>query len=293
MASAVLDDVFMERVSGMKAAMSGKMAFSGNTRRAMTLQRVQKDMNRVYRGARESLGLPEGPVAAAADMAPAQVAGVAPAVAVPLGEREAVIAIVNELFATRLMTSTGGNVSVRRDGHPDEAWITPSALPKGHLSAGMLVRIGMDGEPLDAGSLAPSSERLLHTAIYRARPDVEAIVHSHGPKLFALGLAGLPFLPVSTESAFLGELPRVPFIMPGTEELAEATAAAMSESNAVLLVNHGSVTVAASLRRAADMTAVVEATSGALLDCHASGIVPPVLPEDVVRELREVGRMVG
>jgi autoinducer 2 (AI-2) kinase len=300
MTSAVLDDVFMERISGMKAAMSGRMAFSGNTMRAMALQRVQRDLNRVYRTAREATGEP--PPIAAAPVSPPSVAShrsAAPTAngqqptAVAGDERDGMLALVNELFAAHLLTSTGGNVSIRRPGHPDEAWITPSQLPKGHLSADMLVRIGMDGEPLDPGSLAPSSERLMHTALYRARPEVEAVVHSHGPKAFALGLAGLPFLPVSTEAAFFGDLPRVPFTMPGTDELAEAAVGAMGRGFGVLLVNHGLLVGASSLRRAVDMTAVIEETAGALLDCHAAGREPPVLPEDVVAQLREVGEMMG
>lgn len=304
MTSAVLDDVFMERISGMKAAMGGKMAFSGNTMRAMTLQRVQKDLNRVYRAARERMGEPPAPATGgerlAAGAAPAQRPGQRlPAATIPAGrdlvgdERDGMMALVNELFASHLLTSTGGNVSIRRPDHPDEAWITPSAMPKGHLSADVLVRIGMDGEALDEGALSPSSERLMHTAIYRARPEVQAVVHSHGPKGFALGLAGLPFLPVSTEAAFFGDLPRVPFTMPGTDELAEAAVAAMGNGNGVLLVNHGLLVAASSLRRAVDMTAVIEETAGALLDCHAAGRTPPVLPDDVVAQLREIGEMMG
>lgn len=301
MTSAVLDDVFLERISGMKAAMSGKMAFSGNTMRAMALQRVQKDLNRVYRSVREELGEPpahhEQPTATGQQQPRSSAIALQREgrehAALAGDERDEMMLIINELFAAHLLTSTGGNVSIRRPGHPNEAWITPSALPKGHLHAGMLVRISLDGEPLDEGSLAPSSERLLHTAIYRARPEIEAVVHSHGPRAFALGLSGLPFLPVSTESAFIGELPRVPFIMPGTEELAAATAAAMAEAPAALLVNHGLVTAARSLRRAADMTAVIEQTAGALMECHAAGTPPPVLPPEVVAQLREIGEMLA
>ena len=88
MTSAVLDDVFMERISGMKAAMGGKMAFSGNTMRAMTLQRVQKDLNRVYRTARERMGEPPAAIgrdepvvssAASSQRRPQQGAAAAPA----------------------------------------------------------------------------------------------------------------------------------------------------------------------------------------------------------------------
>ena len=72
-------------------------------------------------------------------------------------ERQELCRIVDELYAAQLITATGGNVSVRRRGHADEAWITPSQLFKGDLAPEILVRIGMDGKALDEGTRSPSS----------------------------------------------------------------------------------------------------------------------------------------
>ena len=304
----VLDAVFMERIGGMKAAMSGKLAFAGNTMKAMSLQRIQKDLNRLYREARENVGDPgdlesfaatdvgESPADAPSAIAPSPPPLAAtPAAGIPrIGdERDEMFDIVRELVERNLITSTGGNVSMRRPDHPEEVWITPSSLPKGGLHPSLFVRVGLDGEPLDPDSLAPSSERMMHCSILRDRPDMNAVIHSHAPKAIVLGMAGLPFLPISTEAAFFGEIPRVPFQMPGTEELAEAAAKAMGDGHAVMLVNHGLLVAGSSIRRTMDMTEIVEETSAALIDCHQLGIEPPLLPEGVLEMLRELGDLIA
>jgi len=175
----------------------------------------------------------------------------------------------------------------------EECWITPSQLYKGDLRPELMVRIDLAGNVLDEGVPAPSSEWPMHTAIYRARPEVRAIVHAHAPYATILALSGLPFLPVTTEAAFFREVPVVPFIMPGTKELAEAVVKAMGRNPVCLLQNHGVVVAATSLRRACNILEVVERTAQLIWGCYAVGKKPPTLPKDVVRTLREVGEMMA
>jgi ribulose-5-phosphate 4-epimerase/fuculose-1-phosphate aldolase len=133
----------------------------------------------------------------------------------------------------------------------------------------------------------------MHCAIYRSKPEAGAVIHAHAPHATILANAGLPFLPISTEAAFFDDLPRVPFIMPGTRELASAVAEAMEESWAALMVNHGLIVAGRSLRSAADMVEIIERTAEILLGCHAVGAAPPVLPDDVVQTLRRMGEMIA
>jgi autoinducer 2 (AI-2) kinase len=283
----VLDGMFTGRVNPMQAAMQGRLSFTGDAAKAMTLQHLQSDLARIYRAARQSVGDP-GDLAALAS--PVGAAAVAPAAGDDV--RHELIRVVQELYAQHLITATGGNVSVRVPGR-DEAWITPSQLFKGDLRPEILVRIDLDGNPLDPGAVAPSSERLMHCAVYRARPEATAVVHAHAAHATILANAGLPFLPVSTEAAFFGELPRVPFIMPGTAELAKAVEEAARSCWAVLMVNHGLLVAGRSLRRAADMAEIVERTAEVILGCFAVGRTPPVLPDAVVAELRRMGDLVA
>ena len=303
MRAEILDQMFTGRINPTKAAMTGKMSFSGDTRKAMGMQRIQGDLGRVYTQAREEVGgpgdlsAPSTAIGAAPPAAPARsAASVVPAAAASpavVGDiRDELIQTVKELYATQLITATGGNLSVRIPG-ADEAWITPSALFKGDLRPEYMVRIGMDGQPLDPDAHSPSSERHMHCAVYRARPDVEAIIHAHAPYATILSLTGLPFLPISTEAAFLGDVGRVPFIMPGTVELATAVAEALGSGSAVLMQNHGILVAGSSLRRAADQAEVLERTSQVILGCYSVGKEPPLLPEDIRTSLQQVGEMMA
>ncbi|MDB4985339.1 MAG: 3-phosphoglycerate dehydrogenase [Myxococcaceae bacterium] len=199
--------------------------------------------------------------------------------------REEMCRVIDELYRLQLITSTGGNVSARSADAPTRAFITPSASFKGQLSPDTLVSIDLEGRPLVAGGAKPSSEAPIHVAILRARPDIQAVVHCHAPRATTLVNADLPFLPISTESAFLANIGRIPFVVPGTTALADAIVAALGEGWAVLMQNHGLIVAARSLRRAADITQIVERTSDIILNCYALGRPPPTLPAELVAEL--------
>ncbi len=293
MKAEIFDKMLTGQINATKAAMTGKLSFSGDTRRAMGMQKVQGDMMRLYKQAREAVGAPTLAAGApAVPAAPAAAAAAAPTVATVGDERDELVAVIRELYASGLITATGGNLSVRVPGS-QEIWITPSALFKGDLRPELMVRLRLDGQVVDPEARSPSSEWRMHCSVFLARPDVEAIIHAHAPQATILTLSGLPFLPISTEAAFLGDVARVPFIMPGTAELAEAVAQALGGGPAVLLQNHGILVAGSSLRRAADMAEVLERTAEVILGCYAVGKEPPLLPQEALATLREVGKMMA
>jgi L-ribulose-5-phosphate 4-epimerase len=288
MTAEVLDGMLRGTLNAMQAATSGRIAFRGDAMKAMALQQLQADLSRSWLAARAAVGDPGDLTTLAAPSA----ARSAPPPAHGPDLRGELVAVVTELYATQLITATGGNVSVRIPG-TDQCWITPSQAFKGELHPDSLVRIDLDGNPLDEGAPSPSSERLMHCAIYRARPEAAAVIHAHAPHATILVNAGLPFLPVSTEAAFFGDIPRVPFIMPGTDELAHAVGEASRESWAVLMQNHGLIVAGRSLRRAADMVEIVDRSAQVILGCYAVGKTPPTLPDDAVATLRSLGDLMA
>jgi autoinducer 2 (AI-2) kinase len=290
MRAEILDGMFTGTVNAMQAATGGRLSFRGDTMKAMTLQHVQADLSRLYAEARAEVGGP-GDLASIPDPAAARRAAIVRPVT-PGDIREELVQVMNELYAAQLITATGGNVSVRIPGR-DEVWITPGQLFKGHLRPEMLVRLDLDGNPLDAGALSPSSERLMHCSIYKVRSDAGAVIHAHAPNATILADTGIPFLPISTEAAFFGDIPRVPFIMPGTEELAEKVADGARQNWAVLMENHGLIVAGRSLRRAADMVEIIERTAEIIIACHALGKKPSLLPDEVVQMLQKMGDLMA
>ncbi|MGI9430823.1 MAG: class II aldolase/adducin family protein, partial [Myxococcota bacterium] len=284
LAADVLDGMFTGRINAMQSAMDGKLSFTGDTAKAMTLQDLQGELSRCYGAARAEVGDPGDLLLAEPATAPSTT---------PIDDiRGDIVQTVNELYAQELITATGGNVSAREPG-ADRIWITPSQLFKGDLRPEVMVPLALDATPVDPDARAPSSERKIHCAIYEARPEASAVIHSHAPNATILANTDLPFLPISTEAAFFGNIPRIPFIMPGTDALAVAVGEAAREEWAILMKNHGLIVAGRSLRRAADMSEIIERTAEVILGCYAVGREPPVLPDDAVETLRKMGDLIA
>jgi autoinducer 2 (AI-2) kinase len=282
MKAGVFDSILTGRLSGIQAAMTGRLSFSGDTRVAMNLQRIGNDLNRLYTKAREeNHGRAELPTFA--HFPPGSKGASHPSGGEEI--RQELLQTAAKLAAMGLVTAAGGNISARSP-QSDEIWITPTQEHKNSLRIESLVRLGLDGVPTNAEGPTPSSERFMHTAIYRSRSDINAVIHAHAPHSTALGLTGLPFLPVSVEAACIGDLPRLPFLMPGSKELASEVARTLGGGQSVLLLNHGLVVASESLRGALNLVEVIERTAHTILECSAAGRTPLTLPEDVMEVLK-------
>ena len=207
------------------------------------------------------------------------------------GLRKQVLDAARQMSHLGLVRGTSGNVSARDAGTGLVA-ITPSSLPYDTLEPGDIVVVDLSGKAVDLsgkaieGTHRPSSETPMHTAVYRARPDVLAVMHTHSPHATAFGVAGSPLPAVTVPLAIYGPVLVALFELPGTVELAgECVRALGGEGMAVLLQNHGILTVGRTVPEALEVALYVEEGAQVALLCYAAGTLN-LIPEKQAREIK-------
>ncbi|KUO82766.1 MAG: class II aldolase/adducin family protein [Caldivirga sp.] len=193
--------------------------------------------------------------------------------------KQEITRVMRALYERGLVSALGGNVSARVPG-ASEFWITPSGVFKGNVNVDDLVKVDLDGNVIE-GVLRPSTETPFHAAIYRVRPDVNAVIHAHNPVTLGLALAGVNLKPISVEAVMtLRRVEVVPFAFPGTDQLAKLVAdAALKGARAIILMNHGVVGLGANLLEAEAIVETLEEVATAQFVAMALGKEPPVIPE--------------
>jgi L-fuculose-phosphate aldolase len=196
--------------------------------------------------------------------------------------RSEIIAVSQALDAAGLMPNKSGNLSCRL---PGGFLVTPSGVPYRQLQPDQLVEIGLEEGPRPGGH-RPSSEWRMHAAIYAARPEVAAIVHTHSPRATALACAGRGIPAFHYMIALAGgDIRCLPYATFGSEELAAHAVNGLEGRRAVLLSNHGVVAVGTSLERAGAVALEVENLAGQYLDLLAAGLEPVLLSDDELRRV--------
>ena len=188
-----------------------------------------------------------------------------------------------------LIRSSDGNISIRLDD--DRFLVTPSGLYKRRLKSRQLLIVNHQGEIIKGkGRLRPSSELLMHLEAYRQREDIRAVLHAHPPYSTALTIAGIPFPTdiVPEVLALLGEVPSAPYATPGTQDLALSISDLIKTHNAILLSNHGSLTVGKTLEEALIALERMELAAQFYYLAFNLGKVIP-LPEAEARKLKAIG----
>jgi len=163
--------------------------------------------------------------------------------------RREMVAIGRRLYERRLICATEGNLSVRLG--PARFLTTPSGACKGDLTPRDLVVVDQAGRTV-RGAGRPSSELPLHLRAYAERPDIGAVVHAHPPTANGFAVAGLPLTRATlAEIVFaLGEVPLAAYGTPTTPDLPRRVATYLRNHDAVLMANHGAITVGRDLREA-------------------------------------------
>ena len=191
-----------------------------------------------------------------------------------------------------LVVETSGNVSARvREGKRDLIAITASGTAYESLTLEDIVVVDHEGEPV-LGSAVPSTELLMHAAIYQARSDVGAVMHTHSTYASALAVAGLAIPALIDEMVVsLGESIQVSaYASPSSEEMGEAVVTALADRNAALIKNHGFVGVGRDVRAALKACRLGEQMAKIFVLARGVGNADP-LPATAVQAEVELFRM--
>lgn len=203
-------------------------------------------------------------------------------------EREAIVAYCQKMITSRLTTGTGGNISICNRARGEVA-MTPTGIDYFEMKAADVVIMSLSGEIIE-GNVKPSSEAEMHLALYKRRDDISAVVHTHS--VFATTIACLRWElpPVHYLIGFSGKkVPLASYATYGTPELAQNVAKAIGSYNAVLLANHGLVTVGSSLSRAFSTAEEIELVSEIYYRTKSIGEPVILSKEEMDNVLRKFG----
>ena len=207
-------------------------------------------------------------------------------------------ALVEDLvYANRILADQGvvdafGHVSARDDKNPSRFLMSRSVAPA-LVTTKDILEYDLDGAPIDAAGRAVYVERFIHAAIYRARPDVKAIVHSHSPAVIPFGVTGTSLRPVFHMGAFLGGGTPIFEIRDAADgptdmlisdnKLGDALARALGDHAVVLLRGHGSTAVGVSIPQVVFRAFYTEMNAKLQAQAMALGKVNFLTPEEAAK----------
>lgn len=176
--------------------------------------------------------------------------------------RRALVDVYHRAYRRGLIAGMGGNISARV-GNSNRILIKATGLSFADVSGSSLVLIDLDGSPV-TGALKPSKEVPFHTEMYKLRPAIRAVVHTHSAAATAHAVSGVELPMLTTTARFnLKRVPLVPFGAPGSADLAAKIREAYHdpEVNTVLLQNHGLISVDEDMYRAYYLAELAEDTA--------------------------------
>jgi L-fuculose-phosphate aldolase len=213
----------------------------------------------------------------------------------PVSEREileAVCEACRRLHAWGLIAAGDGNVSARLDD--GRIAITPSGVPKARLSPADLAFLDSEGVQISG---RPSSEQLMHLAVYKACPEARCVVHAHPPTAIAWTVAWpeLEELPGDALPELIlaaGRIPVVPYARPGTAAMGEALTPFLPDHRLLLLARHGALCWGEDLEEATCGIERLEHVAKILKATIDLGGIVPMEPEEL-EALRSIRARLG
>lgn len=191
-----------------------------------------------------------------------------------------------ELTRNNLVTWTSGNVSGR---DPESGWVVikPSGVPYHELTPENMVVVNLDGQVVE-GRLRPSSDTFAHVYVYRHRPDVNGVVHTHSTFATAWAAVGRPIPAVLTAicDEFGGPIPVGAYAKIGGDEIGQEILRSIGSSPAILMKNHGVFTVGKTPEAAVKVAVMVEDVARTVFYALQLGQADEIPAEEVARAHR-------
>src|SRR5437763_9111018 len=166
--------------------------------------------------------------------------------------------IGRRVYAKGFAAANDGNITVRLNDR--QILCTPTMVSKGFLKPEDICKVDYEGKQL-AGTRKRTSEVLLHLAVYKNRPDINAVVHCHPPHATAFAVAHepIPKCVLPEVEVFLGEVPIAQYATPADQRLPNTIVPYVKDCNTILLANHGTVTFGPTLENAYFNSEIIDA----------------------------------
>jgi L-fuculose-phosphate aldolase len=205
--------------------------------------------------------------------------------------REEICEIGRRLYNKGFAAANDGNITIRLNER--EVLCTPTMVSKGFMKPEDICKVDYEGKQL-AGSRKRTSEVLLHLAVYKTRPDVNAVVHCHPPHAtaFAVAQEPIPKCILPEVEVFLGEVPMARYETPGTQRFAETIIPYVRDCNTIILANHGTATFGPNLENAYFNTEIIDAYCRILILARQLGRVN-YFTEGQTKELLDIKKRLG
>jgi HCOMODA/2-hydroxy-3-carboxy-muconic semialdehyde decarboxylase len=194
----------------------------------------------------------------------------------------------NRILYAQSVLDGYGHVSARHDKKPNLFWMSRSMAP-GLVTTDDIMEFDLSGEPVHARGRAVYAERFIHSEIYKRRPDVKAIVHSHSPAVIPFGVTNVPLKPIFHMGGFLGtgvptfeirEVAGDTDMLVRNPGLGAALALCLGAKSAALMRGHGSVAVGASLPQVVFRAIYLEVNARLQSEAMRLGTINFLTPEE-------------
>jgi L-fuculose-phosphate aldolase len=202
--------------------------------------------------------------------------------------KKLIIDIGKRLWTRGFVAANDGNITVRIG--ENEILTTPTGVSKGFMTQDMIIKMTMDSKVISPkNQYRPSSEVKMHIQVYRERDDIKSVIHAHPPFCTSFSVAGVPIDSAVLPEAImaLGTVPIAPYGTPSTSEIPDSIIPFVQKSDAILLANHGALTLGIDLTTAYHRMETLEHTAHILYLAIGLGNVNKI-PKEQVNKLMKI-----